>query len=182
MVYVLTPQRAKNSYLGEQQTSNEQVERTGRGMNKSHCLSGSTTCLAWKGRAVAAVPCSWAQIHCHVLAALLPTSPIMEKVDPFPLRLNCSLDTQLHYLHLDNKPRSSIQAICEGCEDKRGRGNSANPFDATFKTALWPESSSEHRRFQSLQRELCSDEYFGAMGQGKSWASTFMLGPWSTFL
>lgn len=64
--------------------------------------------------------------------------------------------------------RSSIQAVCEGCEDKRGRGSSANPFYAIFKTALWPESSSEHRRFQSLQRELCSDEYFGAMGQGKA--------------
>lgn len=58
-------------------------------MTTPYCLFGNTTCPfehpEQKGGAVVSAPRSWVQIHCHVNASVLPTSPTGNKTILLPL-------------------------------------------------------------------------------------------------
>lgn len=161
MASILTPQRATDSSLGGHRTHTDPPWMKRRSSGWSSTFMSADTG--------------------HVHTASPPTTK--KTILPILGWIPHLIPSETTYIWTTSQ-RSSIQAICEVmCRRERASEHtSANPFCATFKVSLCPESSSEHRRFQSHQRKLCSDEYFGAMGQGKSWARTFMLGLWSTFL
>lgn len=160
-------------------------------MSMSYCLFGNTTCPLehWEHKGavvVAELLCSRVQTHCYVHASVISQISHKEQRQPFSswAKFPTSYPVQFNDLHLDSKPKKQRSNNLWGiCRQERGRGNFANSFLCPFlnfpltRELIWvwalPITS---------KRALCSDEYFGAMGQGKSRASDFMLGLWSTFL
>lgn len=122
--------------------------------------------------------------RCPMKSSTHLPSPTRETSAPLPLRGNSSL-TPSETTHIwKTNQRSSVPTICEGwCRPEVGRGNFANSFLWHFlnlpltRELIWAWALPI-----TSKSALCSGEYLGAMGQGKSWASTFMPGLWSSFL
>lgn len=154
-------------------------------MSTSYCLFGNTTCpfkypnkkKEWWLQSCYAPECKPTAM-CMLL--LLPKLPTRNKDKPFsPLKLNSSLHTKTvqQLLTSGQQTKAAASNLRRICRQEIERGNFANTSQCpSLNFPLTRELIWVWALPITSKRALCSDEYFGAMGQGKSRASNFMLG------